>query len=422
MRKLSNKSSRLAKNALLLYVLTFSNYFLGLLLYPYLTRVLSIEGFGLVGFSMAYVLVFQVIVEFGFMISTTASISRNRSNIKKVSGIVSSVIYAKTLLAIGSATLFILSMIFVPILREHFFIVSLFLISSILSAMLPDFYFRGMEKMKIITLRTVGVRLLSLLLVMVLVHEDSQIVLIPLSFIVCNIAALYLTIREMRKQGVEFKHTKLRRAIDDIKESSMFFLSRLAVGFNQSIGTFLIGLKFAPTSIEVGVLSGALRISLASEMMLFPVSESLYPHMVNKKDYNLFTKIIMLGGVAWLIVCLIAFIFANWICEIILGPEYAIAGDYLRILLFGNFMAFFSNMFGYNALVPIGKSNHANVALLISAGVNVLAFAGLWLTNSVSLVSVCIIMTLTNFVVFGYRGYIFWKNKHLANLPKAEEK
>lgn len=418
MKKISHKSRHLAKNTLLLYVLTFSNYFIGLLLFPYISRVLSVEGFGLVGFSMAYVLIFQVIVEFGFMISATAAISKNRSDIEKTSEIVSSIMYAKILLSFASITLFFVSALFMPMLREHLLFVFLFLLSSILSAMLPDFYFRGIEKMRLITIRTVTIRLLSLLSIVLLVKDESQIMLIPISFIVANLIAFFVTVVEMRKFGVNFRPTKLNRAIGEIKKSSVFFLSRLAVSINQSAGAFIIGLKFSPASVEAGIFSGALRVSSASEMMLVPVSDSLYPHMVNKKDYRLFKKVIVLGSMVWFFVCLIAFIFADQICLIILGPEYIGAGDLLRILLFGNYMAFFSNMFGYNALVPIGKSNHANIALVVSAGFNVLAFSALWFTNNVSLISVCIVMALTNFIVFGYRGFIFWKSKHLVSISK----
>ena len=44
MKATNNKSySRIFKNALFLYALTFSNYLIGLLLLPYLSRVLSVE-------------------------------------------------------------------------------------------------------------------------------------------------------------------------------------------------------------------------------------------------------------------------------------------------------------------------------------------------------------------------------------------
>lgn len=405
---------RVASNSLLLFLLTFSNYFIGLLLFPYISRVLSVEGFGLIGFSMAYVLVFQVIVEFGFMISATALISKHRKNKQKVAEIVSSIMLAKLLLAAMSVVLFMLSVLFVPMLRENLLVVSLFLVSSLLSAMVPDFYFRGIEQMKIITVRTVSIRALSLLLVVLFVRDESQIAWIPIAFIVGNAVALAVTLREMYKHEVRFARIGFARVVADIKESAMFFMSRLAVSVNQSVGAFMLGLKFAPTSVEMGTFSGASRISMASEMMLSPVSDSLYPHMVNKKDYRLFKKVVTLGGILWFFGCLLVFIFAETVCKILLGAEYAAAGDLLRILLFGNFMAFFSNMFGYNALVPIGKANHANMALLVSAGINIVACAVLWLTDSISLISVCSVIALTNFVVFGYRISVFWKYRHLV--------
>lgn len=412
---------RVAANSLLLFLLTFSNYFIGLLLFPYISRVLSIEGFGLIGFSMAYVIVFQVIVEFGFMISATALISKHRKNKQRVAEVVSSIMLAKMLLAVVSAALFMLSVLFVPMLRENLLIVSLFLISSLLAAMVPDFYFRGIEQMKIITIRTVSIRALSLLLIVLLVRDESQIVWVPIAFIVGNAVALTVTLRDMYKKEVRFVKVGFARVVADIKESAMFFVSRLAVSINQSIGSFMLGLKFAPTSIEMGTFSGASRISMASEMMLSPVSDSLYPHMVNKKDYRLFKKVVTLGGILWFFGCLLVFIFAETVCKILLGAEYAAAGDLLRILLFGNFMAFFSNMFGYNALVPIGKANHANVALLVSAAINIIACGTLWLIDAISLVSICIVIACTNFVVFGYRGVVFLSNRHLIQTSAKQE-
>ena len=43
----------LLKNTLMLYILTFSKYFLGLIVAPYETRVLGAEVFGLLGAATA---------------------------------------------------------------------------------------------------------------------------------------------------------------------------------------------------------------------------------------------------------------------------------------------------------------------------------------------------------------------------------
>lgn len=415
MNILNNAKSRIIKNTFFLYILTFSNYFIGLLIYPYLSRVLSIESFGLIGFSMAYVVIFQVIVEYGFMISATSEISKNRNDNKILSEIVSTTMFAKIILAIITIFLFLISAFFVPMIGDNLLIVILFLFSAILAAMLPDFYFRGVENMKTITIRTVAIRTVSLILIMLFVHDDSQIALIPVSFIIGNLLAITISLIVISNMSIRIHKTKLKNALDSIKDSSLFFLSRIAVGINQFFGTLMIGLKYSPTSTEAGLYTGATRISFASETMLAPVSDSLYPHMVNKKDYVLLKKVVLYGGFIWFFICLFVFIFAPEICSVILGRPYEAAGDLLRILIFGNFIAFYSNMLGYNALTPIGKSNHANIAILVGAGYSVTAYGLLWLTNSINLFTVCAVIASTNLVVLGYRSLILWQNRRLMH-------
>lgn len=412
--KKSNISIRLIKNSAFLLILNFSNYFFGLLLLPYISRILSVENFGLIGFSMSYSLVFQTIVEFGFIIYATAEIARYRDNKNKVNQIISSVMCAKLILVTVSVVLFILSAFFIPMVRKNFLIVSLFVFDAILKAMIPDFFFRGIERMGVITIRTVLIRLLSLIMVALLVKNDSQVVLVPVAYVLSNIVALALAITAMYKAGGRLVRVKMRQVMKVIRDSILFFVSRIAVSVNQSAGAFLIGLKFTPTSFESGIFSGATRISHAGEMMVSPVSDSLYPHMVNKKDYRLFKKVVVFGGMIWFFGCFFTFVFANDICRIILGQDYYVAGDYLRIVLFGAFVSFFSNLFGYNALTPIGKVNHANLALLVSAVINIVIYSFLWLTDSINLVSVCVVIASTNLVVLSYRAFIFWKYRHLV--------
>lgn len=405
---------RIASNSLFLVLLTFSSYFLGLLLYPYLSRVLSIENFGLFGFVTTFILIFQVIIEFGFMISATAKISEHRADVHKVSEIISATMQSKYLLAGISIVIFILCAVFLPIVSNHLLFTSLFFVSTVLSAMTPDFFYRGIEKMKAITIRTVGIRVLMIVLIVFMVKNDSHILLIPVSFVIANAIALIIAFYGVKKAGVKLTFVKSDKVIVTIKEGAMFFLSRLAVSINQSLGAIVLGLKFSPASPELGIFSGAMKISAASEMPITAVSDSLYPHMINKKDYRLFFKVLSVGIFVWFFVCLVFWIFAPQICVIVLGPEYAQAGDILRVLILGNFMAIFANWFGYPVLSPIGLANHANIAILVAALFCIASLSVLWFADSISLISVSLVMAFNNVIIFYYRGFIFWKNRRLT--------
>src|SRR5690554_2514494 len=110
MRKIniSTKAKHLASNALMLYILTFSNYLLYLITIPYQTRILGPSVFGEVGFAMSFTLYFQLFIDFGFMIFATELVSRHRHDKERVSTILSAVMWCKLILSLVSAAILLL--------------------------------------------------------------------------------------------------------------------------------------------------------------------------------------------------------------------------------------------------------------------------------------------------------------------------
>lgn len=408
-----DKKKNIAKNTFFLYILTFSNYFLGLLLFPFLSRVLSVENFGLIGFSMSFVLIFQMIVEYGFSISITAKISQNRDNPQEINKIVSTVMYSKILLVIVSILIFSITVFFIPMIKKNLLIVGLFIFDSIIKALLPDFYFRGIEEMKTITIRAVLAKTICILLAIIFVRNDSYLIYVPFSFILGDSVALILTFYLMFKNEVKIVMPNLKDIVNVLKEGFLFFISRLSVSINNSVGSFFLGMKFSPSSMESGILAGITKITSAGEMMLTPVSDSIYPHMVKEKDYRLLKKILIYGGIFWFFGCMIVFINADLVCRIILGSKYSDSGRYLRILMVNSFFAFFSIFLGYPTLSPIGKAKYANLAIPVATTINILACTTLWLTNRVTLIRILLIMSTMNIILIIFRGSYVFKFRNL---------
>ena len=76
----SKKNGRFVTNTIFLFILTFSNYLFNFITFPYQTRVLGPEVFGNIGFATSVMTYFQLIMEFGFMLSATEDVSKNRDN------------------------------------------------------------------------------------------------------------------------------------------------------------------------------------------------------------------------------------------------------------------------------------------------------------------------------------------------------
>ena len=74
------KNRKLMENTIMLYILTFSNYFFNFITIPYQTRILGPEIYGKIGFALAFATYFKLFFDFGFILSATESVSKNRDN------------------------------------------------------------------------------------------------------------------------------------------------------------------------------------------------------------------------------------------------------------------------------------------------------------------------------------------------------
>ena len=77
----ANKHGTLVKNTFMLYILQGSAMILSLVAVPYETRILGKEVYALVGASMAIMLYFQLFIDFGFILSATEDVAKNRDDL-----------------------------------------------------------------------------------------------------------------------------------------------------------------------------------------------------------------------------------------------------------------------------------------------------------------------------------------------------
>lgn len=397
------------KNAVFLYGLTFSNYFIGLLMFPYLSRVLSVGTFGVIGFATSLCTVFQMVVEYGFQISTTATIALCKDSKDEVSRVVSTMTCSRLLLAVVSLAAFLACCAAIPSLRDHLVALLLFFVDSVVKALLPDSYFRGIERMGEITIRSVAVRSGILVATLLFVKGDETFLAYPIVMIVFDAAALAWAFLLMRRDGISVHRVDFDEVVFALKEGFWFFVSRISASLNSSLGSLFLGMRFAPDSFVMGIFSGATRLSTAAQQMTSPVGDALYPSMMNKRDYRLFFKTLFAGGGVWLVGCVCAAALATPLCEIILGPQYTEAGGVLRILMVGVAFGFFSYLFGYPALSPLGKAKEANIGIMVSTIASLALFVMLWVTDNITLESVCVVVSTMNAISFAYRFVVFCK-------------
>ena len=94
-----------------------------LITFPYLLRVLGVQGFGLFTLIQTFVMYFDLLISFGFGLTATKYIARAMGNIVKTREIITSVYIIKLILFAATIIVFLSACIFIPYLRQNFLLV-----------------------------------------------------------------------------------------------------------------------------------------------------------------------------------------------------------------------------------------------------------------------------------------------------------
>ncbi|MBC1907440.1 oligosaccharide flippase family protein [Listeria booriae] len=420
---MNNKhKKRLLENTIFLYALTFSGYFFSLITVPYQTRILGPEFYGKVGFAVAMMTYFRLVIDFGFILSATADVAKNREDTQKVASIYTAVMYAKGLLTALSFVVLLGICYAVPMLRQDMFLYLLTFASVAVSAFLPDFLYRGLETMKRITIRTLIIQAFFVLMIFLFLKTPQHYYFVPLFTLIGNAVALLFVQRHVSRQ-LKIKFVRLEKGYlwQTIQKSSPFFFSRISATIYQVTNTLFLGLMYSPGSAKVGMYVASDRLIGTAKTTFSPLADSLYPYMVKNRDFRLLKKIIWIIMPPVIIICIVLSIYANECMALFLGPAFYGAGSILRLLLPIVAITPLVYMLGFPTLSPMGLAKHANLSTVVSAVVQLVGLSILFLTGTFSVQTLCMMTVLSQFTVLVYRVFIVWKNRHIFSQKELLE-
>lgn len=415
--KLKGTNGTLAKNTSMLFLLTISNYVFNFITIPYQTRVLEPAVFGNIGFAMSVMSYFQLLTDFGFLLSATEDIAKERGNNYKVSKIFSAVMWCKLFLVFLSFIIMATLCLSVTRFKQDIPLFFLYWIAYSIYAFLPDFLYRGLEKMQAITIRSVLIKAFTTGLIFILLRKPSQYYIIPILTGIGNLGAVVFTYIHVRKMGYAFVRVKTKEIFNTFKRSSFFFFSRIASSVFTATNTLILGFKFGEDSPLVGHYSSAEKAITIAKQTITPVSDSLYPYMIKNRNFKMIKKLLLIGMPVFFIGCSFVMFTANDLCAIVFGKDYYEAGTYLRLLAPVVFFAYPGTLLGFPTLTPMGLAKHANISTILGAVIQVSAIIIIHFTIGISAQALCILTCITELFMCAYRATIVIKNRHLLSLP-----
>ena len=273
--------NKLVMNTAMLYIMNIAKLVFPFMTLPYLTRVLSVEGYAVVSYVKSVMQYMQLTVDFGFMLSATSAIVSVYGDGRKIGNIVSNTILAKLMLSVVSFAALVVMTVSIELLRQNSMYVLLSFVTVALSSFLVDYLFRGLEQMQEVTFRFVTMKGIATALTFLLVRSDADLLWIPVLDIIGTLAALVLVWSRIHKYDVQLCMPSIREAWNHLRESFRYFVSDIATTAFGALNTLLIGILL-PTA-QIALWSVAMQIISAVQVMYNPIQGGIYPEMVRSK-------------------------------------------------------------------------------------------------------------------------------------------
>lgn len=366
------KNNRLLSNMSWLFILNITNTIVPYLTFPYITRIFLPDGYGKLSFALSFIAYFQAIIDYGFNLTGARKIANEEGNNNAISLTYSTIITIKAIFFIISIPiLFILTMLNsrLYICRELIYIFILLLLSNVI---MPTWLFHGLQKVKLMTVSSLTVRIIFLVSVFTLVRTQEDI---PLYVILYSVSFLTIAILStiLIKRNIKLKFCKV--SFHDIKslviDGFYVFTSSAVISFISSSGSFVLGLFH--TSTEVGYFSGISKITQVIFMLYYPIGQALYPYHCKKYTisymcgYTSVKKNAKYILVLFTCVSVLLAIFRRQIVNLVLGSDYLVASDLLLVMAFIPVISIVSNLIGTQILVASDHNKDYSSAFLRSS-------------------------------------------------------
>lgn len=418
--RLNASHGALVKNTIMLEILQFSTYILALIAVPYETRVLGPEVYGVLGVATAVMVYFQLVVDFGFLLSATEEVASHRDDPMALRRILTCVTISKVVLAVLSGGALLLLCRVVAPWQGRSRIFGLFFLSTVCTSLMPDYLYRGMEKMTAITVRTVAIRAFFTVAIFIFLKGPEDLYVVPLLNIIGNGCAMVAAYADLaRRFQIRFTRVGLGEVLSNMRRSSVFFLSRIATTAYTAMNTVILDLIGASGG-ATGFYTAADKLITTGRNALSPISDSLYPYMARNRDFKLVKRILLVTTPVIALFCTACFIWAEPFCKLLLGEEYGPAGQVLRAMLPVGVITLPSYVLGFPTLTAMGLSKYANYSVIFGSVLHIFNLVVLRLSGHMDMVTLAALVSVAEGAILAFRVVVIVTHRDRMR-PKEEE-
>lgn len=351
-------------------ILTVSSVLFPLITFPYISRVLLVDGSGKTAFAISVISYFTMFATLGLPTYGVRACARVRDDKQKLSQTVQELLLISAITTIVTYVVFLVLLFVVPKFaaqRELLLVVSL---SIGLTSIGVQWFYNALEQYSYITTCAIVFKLIGLVLMFVSVKNPDDYIVYGLVYVIGSFGSYVLNFVRLRK-FVTFRKIEKYNLKQHFKATFMFFLLSAATSVYLNLDVVMLG--FIKGDTEVGYYNAGVKAKTVLVTCVTSLGTVLLPRLsyyVQKEDREAFHRMVSKAFsfvfVTATAVMVYFMIFAKESILLLAGEAFLPAMYPMLILMPTVLLIGLSNITGIQVLTPLGEEK--KVVYSVAAG------------------------------------------------------
>lgn len=416
-------STSLKKNFAYKGLLTLATPIMGMITFPYISRVLGVENVGLVNFVDNTINYFLLFATMGIGSLGVRSIAAVRGNQDELNKTFSNLLGLNLLFTLGTLLVYTLLITVVPKFNLNSELFYVGTAKILFTSLLVEWFFTGIENFKYITIRTLLIRLIYIIAVFVFIRQANDYKL----YFVLTTAVVVINAIINLCYSRKYVHIIPPELISGrfLKENATLGVYALMTSMYQTFNVMYLGL--ACNNTEVGYYTSAFKLynlilsvfTAFTSVMLPRMSSLLSQGETDKfKEYiNKSMAFVSLFSIPLIVCCSIM---APEIIYLLCGNGYEGAIMPMRIIMPAILFVGIAQILAIQVLMPLKKDKTlllaSDLGAVMSLLINIILVHKIQsIGSAIVLLSSEFIVTLTYIIYTERKGIIKLNYSHLIN-------
>lgn len=364
------KKKSLTLNAFLSSLKTLTTIIFPLITYPYITRVLSVENIGRINFGQSIVSYFSLLAGLGISTFAIRNGSKIRESENQLNTFANRVFTINVISTVISCVLLVAMTLLPTKVATYKTIILLQGLTVAMSPLAVDWLYTIEEDFGYITLRSIAIQLLSLVLMLTFVKNESDVYLyVALTSMSTSLGNIFNFLHSK-------KYVKLKLVSDthwnEYKSSILlFFVNSIATIIYMNSDTTILGIL--KDDYSVGLYSVAVKIYTIVKQVFNAVIATTIPRLayLRKNDVkefeNLTKKMLSIASICTIPAAVGLIVLRKEVITLISGNNYLQAAPTLGILSAAIFFGILANILANGVLICMGREKCVVKATVVSA-------------------------------------------------------